>query len=290
MRPFHLSLPICLGLVACSATFPQAHPHGSRLPEVEPEETRACVLAHRLFREDFEDGDYSRWTGGTYHGDWGPESRHCRDAGFSTDVVRSGQRAHRSAVTCRSHTHVHRGYGGLQLSGEEVVPRYTNRGVGTDAPHGMVTTFWVWIDVPYRFQNGRWLSLWTVNTDCGYEEEVVTLGLESAEHRLAPAHVTGTVVSPDAPTMPLREWARVTIYVNAHSGTLHVWQDGQHVTRSSFRRASNTLCQWHWGLYASGDNDRVVVHEDDISLWVLDEEWTDFSREPYLDEPGAACE
>lgn len=46
---------------------------------------------------------------------------------------------------------VHRGYGGLQFSGDSVVPAYTNAGVGTDARFGVVNTFHSWIDSPTVF-------------------------------------------------------------------------------------------------------------------------------------------
>lgn len=273
------ALPVILALASCT---PAAG------AQVEARERSApCVRAHRIWYEDFERGDYARWTSRTYNADWGPESARCREVRFAGERVRSGARAHRSQVTCPSHTSVHRGYGGVQLEGEQVLAEYTNRGVGADARHGMVNTFWVWLDVPYDFANGRWHSFWTVTTDCAYEEEVVTLGLEAPDRRLAPAHVEATVRTPGAPPFPLRAWVRITVYVNAHEGELHVWQDGVHVSRSRFSRASRTLCHWHWGLYASGDNTAITLYEDDLSLWVLDEPWSAFAREPWLE--SCAC-
>ena len=75
--------------------------------------------------------------------------------------------------------------------------------------------------------------------------------------------------------------------VDLDDGILHVWQDGRsalHVT--GVVRPLRTYCQWHWGLYASGDNDDLVLHEDDFTLHRLHEPWTDWAREPWLGEGG----
>ncbi|MEQ9075376.1 MAG: hypothetical protein RLP09_16090 [Sandaracinaceae bacterium] len=249
-----------------------------------------CMQARRLWHEDFETGTYERWTSATYNGDWGPESGGCRETGFSTEQAHGGTRSHRSAIQCPSHTDVHRGYGGVEFDGDRPEPAYTNAGTGIDAPHGVVVTFWRWLDVPYDFGGGRWLSLFTVNTDCGWSERVVTLGLDQPSRVLSPAHTDRNTFEPDAPAFPLRQWVRVTVYVNAHSGELHVWQDGQSLVHATFARPSTDLCQFHWGAYASGDNDGVVLFEDDQSVWRLAEPWTDMRREPWLDGDVPACE
>jgi hypothetical protein len=49
------------------------------------------------------------------------------------------------------------------------------------------------------------------------------------------------------------------------------------------------MCQWHWGLYASGDNTDVVLYEDDLVVWRLDEAWADPAREPWLGGSVAVC-
>lgn len=242
-----------------------------------------CVRARRLWSEDFESGDYARWTSGTYGADWGPESARCRENGITREEARSGSSSHRSAITCQSHTDVHRGYGGVQLEGERVLPSYTNEGLGLDAPYGAVTTFWARLQVPYEFGNGRWVSLWTVDTDCAWSEEVVTVGLDAPRRRLTPAHVSQIRFDAHAPRFPLGRWVRITIYVNAHRGELYVWQDGALVAGASFARPSTDLCQWHWGLYASGDNDSLELYEDDLSLWILEQEWPDCALEPWLE-------
>jgi hypothetical protein len=267
----------------------------SSTTDVDPDSTGQpgdCIAATLLWSEDWETGDYSRWTSMTYDAEW--NGGVCHDNGFSTEDSVSPGNSHRSEVTCESGMDVHRGYGGLQFDGDAVVPAYTNQGEGIDAPFGVVNTFWSRVDVPYAFENGRWLSFWTVNDACDYSSNVLTLGLENVENVLTPAHVInngGTVeFDPNAPAYPFGVFTRITIYVNYHDGVLHVWQDGASVVHATFDRPGNDMCQWHWGLYASGDNTDIVMFEDDNSLWKLGEAWTDFTVEPWIGESIAACE
>jgi hypothetical protein len=141
-----------------------------------------------------------------------------------------------------------------------------------------------------------WLSLFTVRGACDWnvQDEVLTLGIEDASGRLAAAHYQnggGTrTFEPDAPALPRGEWVRITVYVNYHSGEMHVWQNGRSVQHVTFRRAVRTICHFHWGLYASADNDDIVLFEDDNRIWKLHEPWDDFSKEPYLGETVGACD
>lgn len=249
-----------------------------------------CFNARLLWFDDFETGDYSRWTSSDYGADW--HNGFCHDNGFSQDHAVSPSHSHRSEITCTS-SESHRGYGGLQFDGDNVLPAYTNSGTGTEAPHGVVNTYWSWLEVPYAFGGGRWFSFWTVNSSCSWNETVITLGLENASNRLTPAHIVntgGTVdFEPNAPGFPLGQWVRTTIYINYHSGVMHVWQDGTSLLHATFSRPSSDICQWHWGAYASGDNDDIVLYEDDNYIWKLEEAWTDFSTEPYFDMTVPVC-
>ena len=251
-----------------------------------------CFHAKLLWSEDFEGGDYARWTSNTYNASWGNE---CQSNGFSTDHPLSPTHSHRSQITCAytAEGDVHRGYGGLQFSGDTVVPAYTNAGVGIDAPFGVVNTFHSWIDSPTVFQNGTWFSFWTVNSDCGWADDVLTLGLEDPSDRLAAAHYQpgggSRTFLAGAPGFPRGRWVRITIYVNYYDGVMHVWQDGQPSSHVLFVRPKSTICQWHWGAYASGDNDNLVLYEDDNSIWKLEQAWTDFSIEPWFDKTVPVC-
>ncbi len=250
-----------------------------------------CVAATLLWSEDFETLDYSRWTSMTYDAGW--NGGLCHDNEFSDQESVSPGHSHRSEITCASDMSVHRGYGGLQFDGDAVVPAYTNVGEGIEAPGGIVNTFWSRLDAPYAFADGRWFSFWTVNDSCDYSSDVLTLGLENTQNLLVPAHVlsTGGTVEfdPAAPAFPMGEFVRITIYVNYYDGVMHVWQNGASVVHATFTRPGTDLCQWHWGAYASGDNDDLVLWEDDNSLWRLDQPWDDFTVEPWLGETIAAC-
>ncbi|MEZ4366205.1 MAG: hypothetical protein R2939_07935 [Kofleriaceae bacterium] len=249
----------------------------------------ACVDATLLWSEDWETGDYRRWTSMTYDAGWGDA---CDDNALTTERAHGGTRAHRSEITCAI-DESHRGYGGLQFDGDAVVPAYTNTGAGIDAPGGLVNTFHVWLESPTAFVDGTWFSFWTVNGSCDWSERVLTLGLEDASDRLAAAHYQpdgGTrTFEPGAPGFPRGQWVRITIYLNYPDGVMHVWQDGVSVSHVTFARASSRVCQWHWGAYASGDNDDVVLFEDDNSIWKLASPWTDFAVEPWLGGAVAAC-
>jgi hypothetical protein len=48
------------------------------------------------------------------------------------------------------------------------------------------------LEAPYAFQSGRWFSFWTVNNDCAWNDDVITLGLEDTTNRLTPAHIIST--------------------------------------------------------------------------------------------------
>jgi hypothetical protein len=44
------------------------------------------------------------------------------------------------------------------------------------------------------------------------------------------------------------------------------------------------------GLFQSGDNDDIVLFEDDNAIWKLEEPWVDFSVEPWFDETVEVCD
>jgi hypothetical protein len=250
----------------------------------------ACFRARRLWFEDWETGDYSRWGSQSYDNAWGNE---CQSNAFSTDHAVSPTHSNRSEIVCPSQESVHRGYGIVQFEDDRPLPAYTGRGQGIDAPNGVVNTFHVWLETSAVFTNGKWLSLWTVNGSCDYSEDVLTLGLEDPSNRLAAAHYQpggGTrTFAPNAPGVPLGRWVRITVYVNYYTELMYVWQDGAKVSDVTFKRDSTRICQWHWGAYASGDNDDLVLYEDDNTIWKLEQPWTDFAREPWLGRAQPVC-
>jgi hypothetical protein len=256
-----------------------------------PDADGTCVAARLLWSEDWETGDYARWTSSDYGDGWG---NGCQSNGFSTDHAVSGTRSHRSEITCAypDEGNVHRGYGGMQFAGDTALPDFTNAGTGTDAPFGLVNTFHVWLESPTVFENGRWFSFWTVNATCDWSGRVLTLGLEDPSDRLAAAHYQpeGTrTYLPGVPGVPRGQWVRITIYVNVETGQMVVWQDGARQSDVTFSRPDPAICHWHWGAYASGDNTDVVLYEDDNSIWKLEQAWTDFDVEPRLGVTQPVC-
>jgi hypothetical protein len=262
----------------------------------QSDEDEACVAAQLLWSEGFESGDYGNWSSQSY----GAESDDdCLDSAISTETAVSGTQSQRSEIRCAYEGGgAHRGYGTLQFDGDELAAELTTEGVGTDAPDGLVNTIWIRLDSDTVFEDGTWLSLLTVEGDCTGEDEsdqLLGLGIEDATGRLAIAHYDfgegGTrTLAADAPALPRRQWVRITTYVNYHAGVMHVWQDGAPVQRATFSRPLQTICKWRWGLYASADNDAIVLFEDDNEIWKLNEPWTDFELEPYLGHALAVCE
>jgi len=261
--------------------------------QVDVDASAGCFRARLLWSEDFESGGYSRWTGQAYGADWGNQ---CQSNGLSTTQRHSGTTSQRSEVVCTypDMGNVHRGYGGLQFDGDTALSNFTNQGTGIDAPNGVVNTFWIYVDTDTVFENGRWLGLWTVNSACDWSHAVLTLALEDPSDLIASAHywagAGGTrEYAPNAPGLPRRAWTRVTVYVNYYDQEMITWQNGVRTSRTTFDRPAETICHWHWGLYASGDNDDIVIYEDDNSIWKLGEQWTDFEQEPYFDHDVAVC-
>ena len=252
--------------------------------------TSGCRAAHQLWFDDFETGDYRRWTGNTYANDFGNS---CQNTAFSTEQAVSPTHSERSDVVC-TYSESQRGYGILQFSGDSVLPNFTNAGTGIDAPNGIVTIQHLYLVSPTVFQNGKWLSLWGMDGACDWSDAVLSIGFEDSSNRLAAAHYqeegTGTrTFLPNAPSFPRGQWVRVTVFLSFYDGHMYIWQDGKPVSDVTFQRPLKTMCQFHWGIYASQDNDNIVLFEDDYSVWKLDQPWTDFSVEPWFPAGGAAC-
>ncbi len=275
------------------ATTPEAPDASAALPDSPPPTCTdcACIDADLLFAEDFEAGSPSHFTGGSYDDAWGDSCQNNRTQGA---VTHGGAFAQRSEIVCASSTDLHRGYGGVQFDGDRPLPGYTNTGTGIRAPNGMVSTHWINLRTGHPIADGRWISLFTVNPTCDYTTQVITVGLDQPDGMLHAAHYwpEGTEqVVPGAVPLPRDRWVRLTVYLDLDSGILHVWQDGVstlHVT--GFVRPVTTYCQWHWGLYGSGDNTDIVLHEDDFAVHRLNAPWTEWDREPWIGAGGSpAC-
>jgi hypothetical protein len=235
-----------------------------------------CLSAASLWCEDWELVNYSRWTGG-----YG-EPTSCEQNGFSTAESVTPTHSQWSAVVCAS-AQSHRGYGGLRFQGDVVLPSFTiPSSGGISAPNGVIVTFWSWYSVPYTFSPTKWMSLMTVTPDCSNTwADVITLNLDDSTMRIKPVHVSSVTYAPGAPSMPEEQWVRTTVYINFNSDVLHVWQNGQKVCNATFSNASTTMCQWHFGLYASGNNDDIELYEENLSIVKLLQPLTNFTDEPW---------
>jgi hypothetical protein len=239
-----------------------------------------CMQVSHVWCEDWENGNYSRWTGS-----YGAPTS-CEQTGFNTQKFVTPEKSHRSAVTCTT-TQSHRGYAGLRFQGNTVLPNFsTPSSGGIDAPNGVLVTFWSWLKVPYTFSPTKWMSLMTVTHDCSNTwADVITLNLDDSSMKIKPVHVNSVIYAPNAPSMPQEQWVRTTVYINFYTDVLHVWQNGTKVCSATFNSVGNKMCQWHWGLYASGNNDNIILHEEDLRIVKLDEPLTNFTTEPWYTEP-----
>jgi hypothetical protein len=236
-----------------------------------------CLAATRLWCENFEHGNYSRWTGG--YSNWSS----CATTGFALDKWLSPLHAQRSQVSC-SAADSHRGYGGLRFNGDVVLPSFTiSSPGGIDAPNGVVVSYWSWLSTPHTFSPTQWMSFLTIVDDCSNNwTGVIGLNLDDSTGRLKPSHMTSVTYASNAPAFPLQQWVRTTAYVNYYTGEMHVWQNGQKVASAAFTRPVKKMCQWHWGLYASGNNSNIILYEDDISVVKLNQPMTNFTIEPWF--------
>ncbi len=244
-----------------------------------------CLDGESLWCEDWELNNYSRWTGG-YDSD-----SDCETTGFNGDESVTPIKSHKSTIIC-STPDSHRGYGGLRFQGDTVVPNFsTPSSNGIVAPDGVVVTFWSWYSVPYTFTPTKWMSLMTVTHDCTNNwTGVVTLNLDDSTMRIKPVHVSSVTYAPNAPSMPENQWVRTTAYINYNTGSIHVWQNGVKVVSATFSRPETDLCQWHWGLYASGNNNDIVLYEEDLRIVKLLEPMTNFTDEPWFDGLRSPCD
>ena len=180
----------------------------------------------------------------------------------------------------------------MQFSGDTPLARYTNTGTGIDAPNGIVITYFTWLDAP-GFGDGKWFSFLTSNNSCNWSDTVVTYGLEDSSNRVNPAHITNTggtlTYAATRSAYPMRQWVRHTLYLNYHTGVMDLWMNGQKQWHATVRRSSQQICQFHWGLYASGANSSITLFEDDFSLWKLDQPLPSVDAEPWLGQAQPVC-
>jgi hypothetical protein len=127
-----------------------------------------------------------------------------------------------------------------------------------------------YLSVPYLFDSQHqdlWMSLMTITDDCSNAwHGVITLNIDDPSMRLRPQHVEALQYAYGAPAFPRDQWVRITVYINMHEGTMHVWQNGTKIGQAWFTRPTQQTCQYHFGLYCSGANTNITYYEDDMRI------------------------
>ncbi|HWB19111.1 MAG TPA: hypothetical protein VG711_02340 [Phycisphaerales bacterium] len=238
-----------------------------------------CVSVTPLWCEDWNLNNYSRWSDDYDH------NVTCAPNGFASDKFITPGLSHKSRVTCAT-SDSHRGYGGLRFQGNAIIPVQQSSTGGTNAPNGVLVTFYSWLSTSYTFNTSKWISFMTVTDDCSNNwNNVITLNIDDSSMRVKPVHVTSVSYASGAPAMPLSQWVRTKVYINYNTGAMHVWQNGRKICSATFTRDVHTMCQWHFGLYASGPNDNITLYEEDLSIVKLNQPLTNFTDEPWFDTP-----
>lgn len=243
-------------------------------------------VGYVVFCEDWANSNFGRWT------DDASDSDPCTTSMFTSERYVSPSQSFKSQVTCVGGTGgVHRGYAGLRFFGDAVLPsiHMTSTG-GINSPYGFVATWRNYLHVPYIFNAqdlDLWMSMMTVTDDCSNAwHRVITLNIDDTSMRLRPQHVSGVQYAFGAPPFPRDQWNRITVYVNLTLGEMHVWQNGIKIAQAWFTRPSPQACQFHFGLYCSGQNDDITYYEDDFRIIKLTAPLANLIGEPTF--PGMA--
>lgn len=237
-----------------------------------------CADALLLFSDDYESGTLERWTSSDLTGG-------CHESQLDGEFSVSGTRAFHSDIYC-SRSSDHENYAALQFAGDRVLDGHVETGLGIDAHDGVLIRFWARVDYSFEVNTGHWIALVLLSGSCDWSDSVLSLGLGNTSARLAVSHDEvnggGSVVFPNAPEMPRGTWTRIAAYVNYHSQTLVVWQDGQAVTQANFVRPGKTLCHIRIGAYVSANTSDAQVTVDDPEIWKLRGRVSNFESEPCL--------
>lgn len=238
--------------------------------------TPACIASTRLFANDYESGDFDAWTSSDTTGS-------CQTTSIDTSLSVSGSHAFHTAITC-SGSSDHENYGALQFSGDNLLGSHQNSGLGIDAPNGVLITFWARVHYEFQVGDGEWLALLLLSGTCDWSDTVFSLGMGNTSSSIAISHsdVNGGSETPfvGAPDFPQDTWSKISAYVNYHTSTFVVWQDGQPVTQAAFVRPGTTLCHIRIGAYVSADTDAADVHIDDAEVWKLGAPLASFDTAP----------
>ncbi len=132
---------------------------------------------------------------------------------------------------------------------------------------------WVWLDV--TLAPGEWFSLATFALEPSDRwARVVTVnvsdrGLLELFH--VPTHGVGERMFATSIAFPMRQWVRVTTYLDATpaGGAAVVWQDGRLASAARVDGGTGVVSQAHFGLYAPPTVMHGRVVNDDLAIWRL---------------------
>jgi hypothetical protein len=233
-----------------------------------------------LFGEDYELGDFSRWT---FDGNVGQDT--CQTTEVNDARVWEGELSLSSTLTCAPEDQDEH-YAALQFAGDMVLSQFDNSDEGIDAPNGVVVSFELWTELGFGGGAEEWVSFLLLSGTCDWSDTVLSVASTGSGDTLGISHgdVNGgsELVNGGAPPLADGEWTRVTVYVNYYEQVLSVWQDGVFVTRANFVRPGNTLCHvWFGAAFGPAAVDSQVF-EDNFRIWRLDAPLTDPDSEPCL--------
>jgi hypothetical protein len=241
-------------------------------------EAGVCVTSTRLFFDDYESGDLDAWTSYDTSGS-------CQTSGIESDFSVSGDQAFQADITCDNGDD-HENYAALQFNGDAVRSSFSNSGAGIDAPHGIVIDFWARAQFDFEVDDGEWVSFLLLSGTCDWSDDVFSVGTGNATSYLAVSHATidGGTISPfaQAETFPKGTWTKITAYVNYHTSTFVVWQDGVPITEANFVRPGTTLCHVRIGAYISAATSDAQVVIDDPTIWKLSADLASFDSAPCM--------
>jgi hypothetical protein len=152
----------------------------------------------------------------------------------------------------------HRGYPVVQLPRMGVEP----------CRSPCLVDMWVWLDV--ALSRGQWFSLATFALEPSDRwARVVTVNVgDRGELQLfhVPAQGQSDRLFQTDATFPLRQWVRVTTYLDLRpdGGGAAVWQDGRLASAARVSGGDGSLPQAHFGLYAPPELLTGRVVNDDI--------------------------
>lgn len=238
-----------------------------------------CVLAAQLFGDGFEDQSFDAWTASDMSGS-------CQTSTLASSRAFDGVGAFESVISCSARSD-HENYGALQFRGDQLLTSHSSSGEGIDAPLGVLIRFWAWAEYDFDVSAGEWVGFLLLSGTCDWTDTVFSVATGNSSATLGVSHteVNGGTEDPNpaAPAFPEGEWAQVTAYVNYHTSTFVVWQDGVLVTRATFVRPGTTLCHIRIGAFISASTTSATVLVDEPEVWKLQQPLATVETAPCLE-------